>query len=268
MRKFLMWLFETKEEPFDITLFSFWHILYFLIIVGTTFALAYYLNKHEDKKTTVLRLLVYALAIVYVADFFIQPLMRSDLTMNIDKLPFHICTVLCPVVAFAEFNSKISKFREPIAFLAVVAPLMYLVYPGTAIGEESPFCYEIIQTFVYHGLLFSWGINSIATGTVKPDIKNWYKSLIGICLIALWATVGNYTYNGADNPHHYDWFFLTGTTFPFVPTRLMPFVVIACVFGMVMIIYGIYYWVCHLMKKHAQNATDSPEREEKETANV
>lgn len=260
MHEFLLWLFKTREEPFEIAFLSFFHILYLVIIIGLTIALAFYLNKRADKMKPTLRLLAYALVTVYIADFFIQPFVSSDFTMNIDKLPFHICTVLCPVVAFTEFNKKFDSIREPVAFLAIVAPLMYLVYPGTAIGDISPFCYKIIQTFVYHGLLFSWGLNTLASGQFVPNIRNWYKSLIGICFIAIWATIGNLSFNtsylGNDpGASHYDWFFLTGTTFPFVPPFLMPLAVITAILGMVMIIYGLYYLYMHLLRKHNMKKT-------------
>ncbi len=259
MYNFLIHLFESKEKPFEISFLSFFHILFLAIIVGLTILLAFYLNRHADKKKPTLRLLSYALVILYVSDFFVQPFVSSDFTMNIDKLPFHICTVLCPIVAFTEFNRKFEKFKEPVAFLAIVAPLMYIVYPGNAIGDISPFCYKIIQTFVYHGVLFSWGLNTLASGQFVPNIRNCYKSLIGICLIAAWATLGNLSYNtsylGKDpDASHYDWFFLTGTTFPFVPPYLMPIAVIAAVFGMVMIIYGLYYWYMHILAKRAMKS--------------
>ncbi len=271
MYKFCSWLFGDREEPFEIAFLSFFHILYLVIIIGLTIALAFYLSKHGEKKKGTLRLIAYSLVVVYVADFFIQPFASSDFSMNIDKLPFHICTVLCPIAAFTEFNKRFEKIKEPVAILAVVAPLMYLVYPGSAIGEISPFCYRIIQTFVYHGLLFSWGLNTLASGQFVPNIRNWYKSLIGICLIAAWATLGNLMYNtsylGEDGGAHYDWFFLTGTTFSFVPSYLMPFAVIAAIFGMVMIIYGLYYAYMHLYAKHIAKCA-LKEAEEKSKAAV
>ena len=264
MYKFCIWLFEEKQEPFEIAFLSFFHILYLVIIVGLTIGLAYYLARHDDKKKPTLRIIAYALVISYVADFFLQPFVSSDFTMNIDKLPFHICTVLCPVVAFTEFNKKFEKIKEPVAILAIVAPLMYLVYPGNAIGEISPFCYKIIQTFIYHGLLFCWGLNTLASGQFVPSIKNWYKSLIGIGMIAVWATLGNLMYNtsylGNDpDASHFDWFFLTGTTFPFVPPYLMPLAVITAIFGMVMIIYGLYYAYMHMLAKHKANKAAASE---------
>lgn len=271
MHNFLKWLLASREGPLEISFLSFFHILFLVIIVGLTIALAFYLNKHKEKMKPTLRFMVYALVALYVSDIFLQPFISDDFTMNIDKLPFHICTIMCPVVAFTEFNSKFDKFREPVAFLSIVAPLMYIVYPGNAIGDISPFCYKIIQTFVYHGLLFSWGFNTLASGQFVPNIRNCYKSLIGICLIAAWATIGNLSYNtsylGNDpDAHHYDWFFLTGTTFPFVPPYLMPLAVITAVFGVVMCVYGLYYLYMHILNK--KNAKSPEEAEEKVEATV
>ena len=254
MYNFMIWLFKKRTEPFEIAFMNFFHILYLTIIVGLAIGLAYYLKAHKEKTRPTLRALAYAIVILYVSDFFLQPFVSSDFTMNIDKLPFHICTVLCPVVAFTEFNKSFAKFKEPVAILAIVAPLMYLVYPGNAIGEISPLCYKILQTFIYHGCVFAWGLNTLASGEFVPTIKNWYKSLIGIALIAVWATFGNLAYNSSYTGNgecdwHYDWFFLTGSTFS-MPPYLMPFLVIAAIFGMVMIIYGLYYAYISLAAKH------------------
>lgn len=263
MFNFMVWLLKKREEPFEIAFLNAFHILYFAIAIGAAIALAYYLKAHPEKKTAALRILAYSLVISYVADFFVQPFISMEATtspnfnygdfeMNIDKLPFHICTVLCPIVAFTQFNAKFDKFKEPVAFLAIAAPLMYMVYPGNAIGEISPFCYKIIQTFVYHGILFSWGLNTLASGQFVPKLKNCYKSLIGICIIAAWATLGNLAYNtsyaGGDGNHHYDWFFLTGSSFS-MPPYIMPFAVIAIFFSVVLCIYGLYYAYVSIMAK-------------------
>ena len=266
MRNFLIKLFETREEPFDIELFSFWHILYLVLIIGSIITAGVLLRgSTPEKKMRVLAFLSTALVVIYLGDFFIQPLFR-DGEMNVDKLPFHICTLMCPVSAFVQFNKKFERFREPVAFLSIVAPLMYLTYPGTAIGSVSPFCYEIIQTFLFHGVLLAWGYLNIALGVVKPVFKHCYRALIGIVMVAAWAFLGNciygVPYNYTDADPHFDWFFLTGSTFPFVPKALMPFAVITAVFLMVLIIYGLYFLVMHIAAKKAAPA------EEKETVEV
>lgn len=156
MREFFVNLFETREEPFDVTLYSVWHILYVVIIFAAIIGMAFYLRKKDaSTKERVLNFIAYSLVVVYIGDFFIQPLFREG-AMNVDKLPFHICTLLCPVIAFTQFNKRFACIKEPVAFLSVISPLMYIVYPGSALGTESPFCYEIIQTFVYHGVLLAY----------------------------------------------------------------------------------------------------------------
>lgn len=248
MREFFLNLFETREEPFDVTLYSVWHILYALIIFGSIFALVLFLRKKDRSMAErVLNIVAYLIIGVYVADFFIQPLFR-DGAMNVDKLPFHICTLLCPVIALTQFNKRFKGIKEPVAFLSVIAPLMYIVYPGSALGTESPFCYEIMQTFLYHGLLLAYGVLMLTTKTVIPNIKNSYKTLIGIGLTVIWAAFGNIVYSEEGWGKGYDWFFITGKTFPFVPPILMPLAVILCTFGMVMVIYGLYYLINYRFK--------------------
>ena len=48
---------------------------------------------------------------------------------------------------------------------------------------------------------------------------------------------------GIPDGHHYDWFFITGSTFPFVPEWLMPFAVFFAVYGMCALIYLINFVV-------------------------
>ena len=248
MREFFVNLFETREEPFDVTLYSVWHILYVVIIFAAIIGMAFYLRKKDaSTKERVLNFIAYSLVVVYIGDFFIQPLFREG-AMNVDKLPFHICTLLCPVIAFTQFNKRFACIKEPVAFLSVISPLMYIVYPGSALGTESPFCYEIIQTFVYHGVLLAYGVLLMTTKTVMPNIKNSYKSLIGIGITIIWAAFGNVVYSEEGWGKGFDWFFITGKTFPFIPQILMPLVVAACTYGMVIAIYGIYYLIDYIFK--------------------
>lgn len=190
--------------------------------------------------------------------------------MNNDKLPFHLCTVLCPIVAFTQFNARFEKIKEPVAILAITGSLMYIVYPGNAIGEISPFCYKILQTFIYHGILFAWGVNTLASGQFKPTVKNWYKTLIGLLIIAVWATLGNLAYNQSyldkiDSAEHHDWLFLTGTSFSFVPPYLMPIAALAAIFGTAMCVYGLYHLYVHLFCKKDSAAEEKAEEKTEAT---
>ena len=252
MREFLLNVFGTDEGTVEIALFSIWHILYFVLIVGGTIGSCFLLrNKSNETKEKVRKILAYLVIGVYIADFFIQPFMSSDYSMNVDKLPFHICTLMGCLIPFAQFNKKFDKIKDVICCLSIVASLMYMTYPGSALGGVMPWCYQVIQTFVFHGLVFAWGVISLSTGAIKLEFKNIWKELVAIIIIILWASFGNNAYSNEN--HHYDWFFITGSTFPFVPTWLMPFAVLAAVYAMCAIIFSIDLMVKKVVAKKTMN---------------
>lgn len=263
MREFFVNLFSRDLGP-EITLFSVWHIMYVVLIVGLTIGGAFlFKNKSEKTKKRVLGILAICTIAVYIADFFIMPLARGTVekngTIDIDKLPFHICTLLSFFIGFAQFNPKFDKVKDAIAVLAIVSSLMYITYPGSALGGVTTFSYKVVQTFVYHGLVFSWGTLSVCLGSVKFEWKKIWKPLVGLVLIAIWAAFGNAVYSSAD--HHYDWFFITGSTFPFIPTWAMPVVVVAAIFAMVAIIYSINHVVRIIARKIAEKRQAKPTKE-------
>lgn len=245
----MFWCLGDFDHIAEIELFSIYHILYAVVIFGVCILAALLLNrKSEQTKDKALRVIAGLIATVYFGDFFFHPFVYDGL--NLDKMPFHLCTVLCPMILLAQFGKRIKKWKEPVAVFAIVAPLMYICYPGSALGGVAPWCYKVVQTFTYHGLLLLWGFLMLTTKRVVLKWKNLWRALVGIILMVCWASLGNTLYTS--EAHHYDWFFLTGSTFPFIPSSLMPFVVIALVFAMCATIYGIYFLVlrhCNKPKK-------------------
>lgn len=206
MRELCFKLFSMSyfNTGISITAFSIPHIVYMVLIFGGIVAAWFALrNKSSQTKEKALRFLVYALVFSYLSDFFFHEFVYGGL--NTDKLPFHICTVLCPLAAIAQFNRNGSKIREPIAVLAILAPMMYLCYPAS-IGDGEPWCYQAVQTMFYHGVLMAWGILSVALGAVKPDIKKIWKSAVLLIGITLWAKLGNVLLE-------HNWFFLEEDAF-------------------------------------------------------
>ena len=233
MGDFFRNLFDKEKGNLDITFLSVWHIMYLVLIVGLTILVAVLINKKSKEfQGKVVKWYAYAALAVYVADFFIMPLYMDKI--DIDKLPFHICTLMSPIAVMTVVSDKLKGIRTPIAVLSLVASMMYITYPGSAIGGISPFVYKVVQTFVFHGLLFGYGFLSISTKIIVLDFKKIWKELVALCCIALWAAFGNAVYYDLGP---FDWFFITGSTFPFVPKAIMPFVVIICIFALVAIIY-------------------------------
>ena len=206
MRELFFKLFEMShfDTGISVTAFSIPHFVYLALIFGTVLGLWYYLRRQNDsKKEKALRFLAYALVISYLSDFFVHEFVYGE--MNIDKLPFHICTALCPLVAIAQFNRNGDKIKEPVTMLSVLAPMMYLCYPAS-IGDGEPWCYQAVQTMFYHGTLMTWGILNLSLGVVKPELRmSWKSGLLLIC-ITLWAKLGNILLE-------HNWFFLEEDAF-------------------------------------------------------
>lgn len=236
MKDFFARLFSQNNSDLAIGLFDRWHILYLLIIFGGTLLLSLWGRKQPEKKTKLERLMAYLTIGLYVADFFIMPLSDSYDGISAYKLPFNICTLMAVLVPFVQFNSRLSKFRQPVVILSVASSLMWMCYPGTALGGQPPFCYVIFQTFMYHACLFCWGVLNLAYGEVEPDFRKIWKELIGILMILVWASFGNAVYDRG-----YNWFFIESSIFPFLTDEIMPLAVVASVFGVCLVIYGVYF---------------------------
>jgi hypothetical protein len=249
MREFFLQIFQESESSLEITFLSIWHILYLLLVIGSAFAITFIVkNKSNKTKQTLLNIFAFLIPALYIADFLIMPLARDDFSIDVDKLPFHLCTIMAFFAPFAQFNKKFEPIKETIVCLTLVGSLMYICYPGSALGDISPFTYKIVQTFLYHGIMFVWAFLSLTIGKVELNFKNIWKEAVGIVIIILWAGFGNVVYS--HEGHHFDWFFVTGSSFPFVPSFLMPYVVLVTVFAMCAIIYSIYYIVVNKMIKN------------------
>lgn len=244
MRDLFVKLFEMShfDTGIRVTAFSAAHIVYLVLIIGAIVGAWFFLRKKSDAvKTKALRLLCYGIVVSYLSDFFVHEFVYGGL--NTDKLPFHICTVLCPLSALAQFNRNGKRILEPVAMLSVLAPMMYLCYPAS-IGDGEPWCYQAVQTMLYHGMLMAWGILNLALGTLRPHIRNIWKSAVLLAGITLWAKLGNILLE-------HNWFFLEEDAFyiglvanGIIPKWLLMVINPAVFLLAVLALYG----VCHSLQ--------------------
>lgn len=245
MKDLFAWLFSENNSNLQIGLFDEWHFLYLFVIFGGTTLLAFlFQNKSDMSKNKVLRIFAYLTFGLYIADFFIMPLSDSYSGISVYKLPFNICTIMAVLVPFVQFNSKFNPIKSPVVTLSIASSLMWMCYPGSALGGQPPFSYIIFQTFMYHGLLFCWGILNLAYGEVQLKIREIWKEFCGILAILVWASFGNTIYDGEHN-----WFFIETSIFPFLSDEIMPLMVVLSVFGVCLVIYGVYYGIQTMIKK-------------------
>lgn len=252
MKAFVNRLFSENNSSLQIGLFDVWHFLYLFVILGGSVLLALlFRKKSEAAKEKVIRLFAYLTIGLYVADFLIMPLSDSYSGISVYKLPFNICTIMAVLVPFAQFNPAFRRIKTPIVTLSVTSSLMWMCYPGSALGGQPPFCYLIFQTFMYHGFLYCWGFLNLALGAVKLDLKKIWKEFVGILCILVWACFGNGIYDGEQN-----WFFIEKSIFPFLSDEIMPPVVVFCVFGSCLAVYGIYYGIGALCRRNGNSVVD------------
>lgn len=244
MQDFFAWLFSQNNSDLKIGLFDIWHFLYLFLTFGGTLVLALLGRRFPKKRNFLQRLMAYLTVGLYVADFFIMPLSDSYNGISTYKLPFNICTIMAVMAPFVQFNPRLAKLRQPVVILSVASSLMWMCYPGTALGGQPPFCYVIMQTFLYHACLFCWGVLNLAYGDVICDIRKIWKELVGILLILGWAAFGNAVYPGEHN-----WFFIEKSIFPFLSDEIMPLMVVLSVFGVCLVVYGAAYGLKALGKK-------------------
>lgn len=244
MKEFFAWLFSQNNSSLKIGLFDGWHFLYLFIIFGGTVALSILGCKRPQRKQKLLEMMAYLTIGLYVIDFFIMPLSDSYNGISAYKLPFNICTIMAVLVPFVQFNPRFQKIRMPVVTLSIASSLMWMCYPGTALGGQPPFSYVIFQTFMYHGFLFCWGVLNLAYGVEVPDIRKIWKEFVGILMILVWAAFGNAVYDSG-----YNWFFIQTSIFPFLSDEIMPVMVVASVFGVCLVIYGADYALRTALRK-------------------
>lgn len=263
MRKLFLKIFgeHPATDVTKMTMFSWHHILYLILIIGTIVLLTILFNKKEQsKKEKLLKIISILVLVVYLGDFFIQPFynggtMDANGELILDKFPFHICTVLCILIIFSKYCSFAKPIKTPVVVLSIIAPLMWLIFPGTALNSsQSAFSYEVIQLFVYHGLVFIYGCLALLLKETALDIKKVYKEACCIVGIALWATLGNLLYSSTD--HDYNWFFLKDPVFGFIPKTINPFVVIIIFYLSCLLVYGIYYLIKKIKNRKVVEASN------------
>ena len=266
--------YEVGEDSFwHAGPFTLWHFIYVFSFATPIILGAIFLRKKSDKtQKKVLDVLSIVVISLYIVDLFLRPISQLDGDFSqaidgyLDKLPFHICTVMAPLCVFAQFSKKFAKIKEPLVILGVVGPLMYLAYPSGVFGNNFPFCYNTLQTMLFHGVLIAWAILNLTTGQTKVSItRGWYKFAICVLSASAWALLGNVMFSDMSSVETWvttghDWFFQKSAAFYLAVGELWyaivaPIAVAIGVYLAGMIIYGIY----HLIKKIA-----SPKKSQKE----
>lgn len=256
MTELLQNLLKDHKTTVVFSCFNIWHFLYMFIILGTIITLVFVLkNKSEKVKTKVINTTILIALILYALDFFLMPFAYGEI--DIEKLPFHICTVSCILCFLSRHNKFFSKFKKEFLIFGLIGNFIYLVYPmGVQSYKVHPLSYRVIQTLLYHGVMVAYGIFALSFNDVKLNIKTCYKEIVVNLVLIVWALIGNLCYGGLRTPI-YNWMFVVedplGIIPPDIGKLIMPFVILLVLFICDMVIHGVYYLCKLIFKKKTLN---------------
>lgn len=196
MHDLFMKIFGDIPSDTEIGLFSIGHFSLMAFAVILPIVLCLIFRKKSDKAKLIVSIVLSILIpMMYALDFIVQPFYSSSGTLLIDKLPFHVCTLMGVLIPFVYFNKKFKWAREIVVVWALISATIYIIYPGLYLNRPIKiYSYCILQSFGYHALLIAWAIWMFVTRQVEFKIHNFWKSVVAMCVIMIWAEFANQIY--------------------------------------------------------------------------
>lgn len=182
-------------------------------------------NKDQKHRDRVMNILIAIPAGLYVADFFLMPFAYE--MIDIEKLPFHVCTAMCVMCFLSRRIPKLAGYRVHLALLGFISNLVYVIYPaGLMWYQISPLSYRVIQTLLFHGTMTAYGIVTLLYDEYKLSFKTCYKDIIVLVCMTAWALLGNTLYNGSAGSydHFHNWFFVVQDPFGMFSKETAPYI--------------------------------------------
>lgn len=219
-------IFSDKSDGTVFTCFGAWHFGYIaLVLLITFFVFRFLKNKSIDQKNRVARVFINISFGIFIADFFFMPIAYGEI--DIEKLPFHICTAMC-VASFLSYRwSFLEKFRASFALLGFISNLVYLIYPAGVMWHQThPLSYRVIETLMFHGFMCIYGLLVLVFEKDKLCFKKCYRDFFVIVGMTLWAMLGNSVYNGdyGGKTRFFNWFFVVRDPFNIFSEESAPFI--------------------------------------------
>lgn len=236
-------LLSDKKGGEIFSCFGLWHFIYIAFAI-TAFILIFLSLRGRDKcvKNKVMLTLINISFGLYIFDFFLMPFAYGEI--DIEKLPFHICTAMCVMCFLSNYVEWLKPLRVHFALLGFISNLVYLIYPAGVMWHAThPLSYRVVQTLIFHGIMSVYGLLTLVYDGKELSFKTCYRDLAIISGMTVWALIGNLLYNGeaGEYSHFFNWFFVIRDPFYILPANIapfiMPFVNIGLFFGVEMLIY-------------------------------
>ena len=257
MYDFMKKLLQDKKDGYIFKCFDIYHIVFLVILTSAIVILiSLFKNKSESAKNKLINCSIGAAFGIYLIGFFLMPFAYG--VIDIEKLPFHACTLTCVLCFLSRHNKFLGKFKSSFAIIGFTSNLAFTLYPaGIMWNQVHPLSYRSVETLLFHGIMSAYGIFSIAfEQDMVLDWKKLFKNdFVILVLMIIWALIGCYSYSGYYNgyEHWYNWFFVRTDPFNIIPPYAAPFVTLLAFFLADVIIRLVYSKI----KKHLKPTTQS-----------
>ena len=244
MHQILQALLSDRKGGPVFTCFGPYHLIYLAVILGAILTIIFLLkNRSAAAKHRAATAALCTAAGLYAANFFLMPFAYGGI--DVEKLPFHACTATCVLCVLARHNRFLGRFKDQFLLLGLLTNLIYVIYPaGVGWYQIHPLSYRVWQTLLYHGAMTAFGLFSLCFGEVKLEWRKCPRDLAFLCVMTVWALLGNTLYNGL-NGRFFNWFFVVRDPFYILPEGIspfvMPFMMTAVMFFGEMLIYLGYF---------------------------
>ena len=119
---FLSEILSDKKGGIIFTCFSAFHMaLIFAFVCLAVLACVYVIKKGNNKKRVIDFFINLAFGL-YILDFFLMPFAYGKI--DVEKLPFHVCTAMCVTCFLSRYNSFFAKFKLQFAMLGFLSNLI------------------------------------------------------------------------------------------------------------------------------------------------
>ena len=224
MYQILHELLSDKRDGEIFTCFSVWHIAFIVLVFGgVILTILLMKNKSEEEKERVPKAAISIAFGMYILDFFLMPFAYGEI--DVEKLPFHACTLTCVLCFLSYHNSFLARFRLQLSLIGLASNLIYVLYPaGVMWYSVNVFCYRAIQTLFFHGIMTVYGILLLAFDKKKPQWRKIHRVLPPLCIMMVWALIGNTIYSGTAGNYsrYFNWFFVSQDPFGMLPADIAP----------------------------------------------
>lgn len=215
-------LLSDKKGSVIFNCFGIYHIIYILIFFFIAISVCVYLkSKSNEIRNKIISRFINIAFSVYILDFFLMPFAYGEI--DIEKLPFHICTATCVLCFISRHNLFLKKYKLQFAMLGFISNLVYLIYPaGVMWYQVSIYSYRVIQTLSFHGIMMVYGLIVVVFEREEFSFKKCYRDLFVIISVTLWAIIGNALYNSEQRV--YNWFFVVRDPFYLLSENMAPYI--------------------------------------------